>query len=102
MDTPRQPESRKPTRTPHGYHLPVMADEIVEFMVTDPQGLYLDATLGGGGHAARILAALGPEGGLIGLDRDMEAMERNRTNFAEEPRMRIVQAEFARLGEFCE
>jgi 16S rRNA (cytosine1402-N4)-methyltransferase len=94
-------DSRKPGRAAHGYHLPVMADEIAEHLVVDPDGLYLDATLGGGGHAGRILALLGPKGGLIGLDRDMEAVARNRAAFAEEPRMRIEQAEFSRLGEFC-
>ena len=84
-----------------GYHLPVMADEIVEQIVIDTHGAYLDATLGGGGHTARILAALGPAGRVIGLDRDTEAVERNRKNFAEEPRLRVERAEFARLAEFC-
>jgi 16S rRNA (cytosine1402-N4)-methyltransferase len=85
----------------HGYHLPVMPDEIVEHLVIDKDGAYLDATLGGGGHSARILAALGPAGRVIGLDRDREAVERNREAFAAEPRMRVERAEFARLGEFC-
>jgi len=85
----------------HGYHLPVMADEIVEHLVIDKDGTYLDATLGGGGHAARILAELGPQGKLIGLDRDMEAVERNRKKFADEPRMRVEHSEFAGLARFC-
>ena len=92
---------RKPARAGHGYHLPVMADEVSEQLVIDPDGLYLDATLGGGGHAGRILAMLGPKGGLIGLDRDMEAVQRNRATFADDSRVRVEQAEFARLGEFC-
>lgn len=85
----------------HGYHLPVMADEIVEHLVIDEDGAYLDATLGGGGHSARILAELGPRGTVIGLDRDMEAVERNRKNFADEPRMRVEHSEFAGLARFC-
>lgn len=84
-----------------GYHLPVMADEIVEHLVIDKDGAYLDATLGGGGHTARILAALGPHGKVIGLDRDPEAVERNKKNFADEPRLRVERSEFARLAEFC-
>ena len=84
-----------------GYHLPVMAEEVLEFLITDPEGLYLDATLGGGGHARKILDRLGPGGGLIGLDRDMEAVQRNRIAFAGDARVRIHQAEFSRLGEFC-
>lgn len=85
----------------NGYHLPVMADEIVEHLVIDKDGAYLDATLGGGGHTARILAGLGPAGRVIGLDRDAEALERNRRIFAGEPRLRIERAEFSRLAEFC-
>jgi 16S rRNA (cytosine1402-N4)-methyltransferase len=85
----------------HGYHLPVMAQEIVEHLVIDKDGAYLDATLGGGGHAARILAELGPQGRVIGLDRDMEAVERNRKNFADEPRMRVERSEFSGLAGFC-
>ncbi|HKP97468.1 MAG TPA: 16S rRNA (cytosine(1402)-N(4))-methyltransferase RsmH [Fibrobacteria bacterium] len=88
-------------RADHGYHLPVMADEITEQMVADPAGTYLDATMGGGGHAARILEKLGPEGRLLGLDRDMEAVERNKAAFAGEPRVRVERAEFSRLAEFC-
>ena len=94
-------EGGRAPRADHGYHLPVMADEIVEHMIIDPEGLYLDGTLGGGGHAGRILEKLGPKGGLLGLDRDMEAVERNKKNFADEPRMRVERAEFSRLAEFC-
>ncbi len=85
----------------HGYHLPVMADEIVEQLVIDKQGAYLDATLGGGGHSSRILAALGDGGSVLGLDRDSEAVDRNRKNFAAEPRMRVERSEFGRVAEFC-
>lgn len=84
-----------------GYHSPVMAEEILDFLITDPAGTYLDATLGGGGHARRILERLGTEGRLIGLDRDMEAVERGQSIFAEEPRMRVEQSAFARLSDFC-
>lgn len=92
---------RSPLHGTHGYHLPVMADEITELMVIDPDGRYLDATLGGGGHSGRILEKLGAKGGLLGLDRDMEAVERNKKTFADEPRMRVERAEFSRLAEFC-
>ncbi len=97
----RKPAISRGPRADHGYHLPVMADEIVEQMVTDPHGLYLDATMGGGGHSARILEKLGPHGGLLGLDRDMEAVARNQATFANDPRVRIQRAEFSRLAEFC-
>jgi 16S rRNA (cytosine1402-N4)-methyltransferase len=63
--------------------------------------MYLDATMGGGGHSGRILEKLGSEGRLLGLDRDMEAVERNKATFANEPRVRVERAEFSRLAEFC-
>lgn len=94
----------KPGRPAAGddeYHAPVMAAEILDQLVTDPAGLYLDATLGGGGHARRIVARLGPVGGLIGLDRDMEAVERGRSTFAGDARVRIERDSFSRLGAYC-
>ena len=91
---------RKPSRA-GGFHLPVMAEEASRHLVIDAEGVYLDATLGGGGHAERILALLGGQGRLIGLDRDGEAVRRNREIFRDEPRLSVGQAEFARLGEFC-
>lgn len=83
-----------------GYHAPVMASEIVDLLVTDPGGLYLDATLGGGGHARRIVDRLGPEGGLVALDRDMEAVARGLQTFGGDRRVRIERSEFARLGAY--
>lgn len=56
------------------YHVPVLGPEVVEHLITDPDGVYVDATLGGGGHAELILEQLGPEGRLIGVDRDPVAI----------------------------
>ncbi len=57
-------------------HVPVLLSETVDLLVTDPAGTYLDGTLGRGGHATEILKRLAPEGRLIGLDRDLEALQR--------------------------
>ncbi len=57
-------------------HLPVMAEEVLQALDLPPGGTAVDATLGLGGHAARLLQAVGPEGSLIGLDRDPEALAR--------------------------
>jgi len=51
-----------------------MVSEVVTSMVTDPDGLYVDGTVGEGGHAGRLLEVLGPEGRVIGIDRDPEAL----------------------------
>lgn len=56
------------------YHVPVLGPEVVEHLITDPNGTYVDATLGGGGHAELILERLGSEGRLIGVDRDPAAI----------------------------
>lgn len=56
------------------YHAPVLAAETVAGLVTDPAGLYVDGTLGGGGHAAALLDALGPDALVVGIDQDDEAL----------------------------
>lgn len=55
-------------------HRPVMVGEIVELLSGVPEGVYLDATLGGAGHAAAVLDAA-PQLSLVGLDQDPEAIE---------------------------
>ncbi|MBI5560422.1 MAG: 16S rRNA (cytosine(1402)-N(4))-methyltransferase RsmH [Deltaproteobacteria bacterium] len=56
-------------------HLPVMADEVVSYLACRPGGIYVDLTLGGGGHTLSILKATGPDGRVIGLDVDGDAIE---------------------------
>jgi len=56
------------------HHLPVMPDEVVENLRPSPGDTAIDATVGGGGHAALILDAIGPSGKLIGIDRDGDAL----------------------------
>jgi 16S rRNA (cytosine1402-N4)-methyltransferase len=55
-------------------HVPVLLDEVMDFLAPVSGGLYCDATLGLGGHAARILQMSSPNGRLLGLDRDMQAL----------------------------
>ena len=56
------------------YHVPVLENEVVELFASQPAGVIVDATLGGGGHAAAILAAA-PQLQLVGIDRDHEARD---------------------------
>lgn len=55
-------------------HLPVMLREVIEILKPVTAGIYVDATLGLGGHAMEILRLIGPEGVLVGIDRDDEAL----------------------------
>jgi 16S rRNA (cytosine1402-N4)-methyltransferase len=56
------------------YHTPVMVPETVDGLVTDTSGIYVDGTLGGGGHSVAILERLGPGGILYGMDQDRDAL----------------------------
>lgn len=56
-------------------HIPVLAAEVIEYLAPVKGGTYLDGTLGGGGHAALILNAIGKTGRLFGFDRDIAAIE---------------------------
>jgi 16S rRNA (cytosine1402-N4)-methyltransferase len=60
--------------TPLPYHIPVMGKEVVQWLVTDPNGDYADFTAGGGGHIRLILERLAPSGRVCGIDRDPEAI----------------------------
>src|SRR5688572_14934256 len=65
--------------TPSMGHKPVLLAEVLEFLKCGPGGVFLDATIGMGGHAQAILESIGPDGLLIGLDRDGESLEMART-----------------------
>ena len=67
----------------NAYHQPVLAEVAVEYLVTDLNGIYVDCTLGGGGHSRLILQKLSPKGFLIGLDADRDAIENSSVNLRE-------------------
>ncbi|MEJ2543026.1 MAG: 16S rRNA (cytosine(1402)-N(4))-methyltransferase RsmH [Calditrichaceae bacterium] len=60
---------------PDAYHVPVLYKEVVESLMINPDGIYYDGTLGGGGHAELFLRALSNKAIYIGVDRDPEAIE---------------------------
>ena len=55
-------------------HISVLLNESVDMLKVDPSGTYVDGTLGGGGHASLICSKLSSDGRLIGIDRDMDAI----------------------------
>ncbi len=56
-------------------HQPVLLEPVIELISPKPGGVYCDATVGGGGHAERVLELSSPDGRLVGIDRDPEALE---------------------------
>jgi 16S rRNA (cytosine1402-N4)-methyltransferase len=68
----------------YNYHLPVMLKETIDFLVTDTNGIYIDGTLGGGGHAAEILQRIDSGGKLYAFDKHSTAIEHCNARFAEE------------------
>jgi 16S rRNA (cytosine1402-N4)-methyltransferase len=78
-------------------HVPVLLREAVRLLITDPRGVYVDATLGGGGHSVAILQQAS-EASVIGLDCDPAVIERaRRTPPALAPRFTAVRARFSEL-----
>ncbi|HEY5999455.1 MAG TPA: 16S rRNA (cytosine(1402)-N(4))-methyltransferase RsmH, partial [bacterium] len=81
-------------------HDPVMVAEAVDALGCRPGGLWVDATVGAGGHAAAILERTAPDGFLIGIDRDREILEAASRRLAPHAgRFALVHGTFGRLGE---
>jgi 16S rRNA (cytosine1402-N4)-methyltransferase len=85
-----------------GYHRPVMADEAVGFMVTRRDGVYIDATAGGGSHTLLIVSRLQAPGRVLAVDRDDEAVARTIRRAQEfSSQVRVVRGDFANLKEIA-
>jgi 16S rRNA (cytosine1402-N4)-methyltransferase len=81
-------------------HEPVLLSETISLLEPRSEGLYLDGTVGGGGHAEAILEASSPDGRLIGLDRDPLAIERSKARLARYgDRVELHEGNFAKLAE---
>ena len=90
-----------PIRYATDYHAPVLLAETLDLLVTDPDGLYVDGTLGGGGHSAALLDVLGPDALVVGIDQDPQALARagERLRGATEAgRFVAVEGNFGDLG----
>lgn len=85
---------------PSAPHQPVLYQEIIHALEPIGGGLYVDGTVGAGGHAEGILAASGPDGKLLGLDLDLQALAIARRRLADyRERVHLVQASYATLSE---
>ncbi|CAM3289929.1 16S rRNA (cytosine(1402)-N(4))-methyltransferase [Pseudomonas floridensis] len=79
-------------------HITVLLEEAVEALALRADGCYMDGTFGRGGHSRLILSRLGPDGRLLGFDKDPQAIATGQTLAAEDGRFVIVQRSFAELG----
>lgn len=82
------------------YHVPVMLSEVIDVLSPSTGGLFIDATLGAGGHAAAVAGRIGPDGILFGLDQDPDALAEasdNLSGFGN--RIRIVRCRFDNLKD---
>ena len=79
-------------------HITVLLDEAVEALAIREDGCYLDGTFGRGGHSRLILRHLGPDGRLLGFDKDPQAIATGQALAAEDGRFVIVQRSFAEMG----
>jgi len=85
------------------YHKPVLLKEVMEGLNLKSDGIYVDCTLGGGGHAYEILKKTAPNGVLIGLDQDPEALTAAAEHLSEfSKRSIIVKSNFSKLDAVLE
>jgi 16S rRNA (cytosine1402-N4)-methyltransferase len=82
-------------------HIPVLVEEVMTFLRCEPGRTYVDATLGGGGHASEILKRTAPDGVVIGMEWDEEALsEARNTLMPFGDRVKIFRGNFIHLPDF--
>ena len=79
------------------YHIPVLLEESVSSLVTNPNGIYADATFGGGGHTAAILSRLSGDGRVIAFDRDIDAI----SGALKDPRLTLIHNNFRFIENYA-
>ena len=88
--------------TTQPYHIPALLGQSLDALNIKPSGIYVDCTLGGGGHSGGVLKRLGEEGRLLSFDQDMDAIAHARSNpqLGEDPRLTLVHGNFSYLRNF--
>ncbi len=80
------------------FHIPVMLEQVLVNLITKKAGIYVDCTVGGGGHSQKIIELIYPEGWLIGLDQDIEALEFTRERLKDyQDKVALVKSNFSDL-----
>ncbi len=83
-------------------HIPVLAKETIENLNINPDGIYLDLTLGKGGHSKMILERLSDKGRLIAIDQDKEAIEAAKVNLRDFSNVSFVNSNFENFEKALE
>ncbi len=78
-------------------HISVLLNESVEALSIKPDGIYVDGTMGGGGHSERIVRELSPNGMLIGIDRDTEALSASKKRLSSYSNVRYVHDNYKNI-----
>lgn len=81
-------------------HIPVLLEQSIDQLITDPNGIYVDCTFGRGGHSRKILEKLSDKGKLIAFDLDNEAMEESKT--IKKKNFQFHKTNFSQIGNFFE
>ena len=83
-------------------HVPVLYAQVLDGLRVQPDGRYLDGTFGRGGHARGVLERLGPQGRLLLMDKDPEAIASAQAEFGRDPRVAIRRGSFAALRDWAD
>lgn len=78
------------------YHIPVLLNDSIDGLAIKPNGIYVDATFGGGGHSSEILARLGDKGRLYAFDQDQDALQ----NSIDDDRFILIPENFRHIKRF--
>src|SRR5690242_21875903 len=89
----------------HSQHVPVMLEEVLNYLQPSPGGYYIDGTIGGGGHTAAILERTAPDGKVLGIDADTQALARVRSRLAhyvDSGRLVLAHGNFADMARIVQ
>lgn len=83
-------------------HISVLLSESVDSLSIKPDGIYADGTMGGGGHSEQIVRKLSPEGMLIGIDRDTEALAASRERLKDYPNVKYIHNNYKNIRDILD
>ncbi|MEA1987538.1 MAG: 16S rRNA (cytosine(1402)-N(4))-methyltransferase, partial [Candidatus Marinimicrobia bacterium] len=78
-------------------HIPVLLDESIEYLITDTSGIYVDATLGLGGHSKKILENIDGNGKVFGFEVDPKATAKSSELLSNSSRFKIIENNFDKI-----